>query len=134
MPPPGRSSLAVDRPLAVKEAAGEVYRIARAPDPWAWADWAYAGPDGTFDNRWDDPEGIYRVLYASSQRAGAFVETLARYRVDLAMIAEMERSSRMTRLTLQFRRALSRGNGRRGACWAGLSSQGNSRTSPVQSR
>lgn len=83
--------MAVDRPLAVKEAAGEVYRIARAPDPWAWADWAYAGPDGTFDNRWDDPEGIYRVLYASSQRAGAFVETLARYRVDLAMIAEMER-------------------------------------------
>jgi hypothetical protein len=79
------------RPLEVKAAANPVYRIARRPDPWTWPEWAYANStDGTFDNRWDDPEGSYRVLYASSQRAGAFVETLARYRVDLALLAELD--------------------------------------------
>ena len=33
-----------------------VYRVGRSPDPWAWPDWAYA-TDGTFGNRWDDPQG-----------------------------------------------------------------------------
>jgi hypothetical protein len=47
----------------------------------------FVGPDGTFGNRWDDPAGIYRVLYACSQRVGAFVETLARYRPDLKVVA-----------------------------------------------
>lgn len=62
---------------------GPLYRLAREPDPWAWPAWSHAGPDGTFGNRWDDPQGSYRVLYASSQRLGAFVETLARFRMDL---------------------------------------------------
>ena len=52
-------------------------------------DWAYAGPDGTFGNRFDDPEGTYRVIYASSQRLGCFLETLARFRVDLELVAEL---------------------------------------------
>jgi hypothetical protein len=64
-----------------------VYRLARKPDVWTWPDWSYAGPDGIFDNRWDDPLGEYRVLYASSQRLGAFVETLARFRPDPHVIA-----------------------------------------------
>jgi len=38
-------------------------------------DWASAGPDGTFGNRFDDPDATYRVLYASSQRLGCFLET-----------------------------------------------------------
>jgi hypothetical protein len=59
-----------------------VYRIARAPDPWAWPDWVDAGTDGTFGNRWDDPESSYRVVYASSSKLGAFVEVLARFRPD----------------------------------------------------
>ena len=45
--------------------------------------------DHTFGNRFDDPEGLYRVLYASSQRIGCFVETLARFRVDVDMIADL---------------------------------------------
>jgi hypothetical protein len=57
------------------------------PDPWAWPDWAYAGEDGTFGNRYDDPLSEYRVLYASSQRLGTLVETLARFRPDPAIIA-----------------------------------------------
>ena len=65
------------------------YRVARLPDPWAWPDWNRAGPDGAFGNRWDDPQGTYRVLYASSTRFGAFVETLARFRPDLAIVAAL---------------------------------------------
>ena len=75
----------------MKQAAAptEVYRLGRRPDPWAWPDWAYAEADGTFGNRYDDPQGIYRVLYASTQRAGTFVECLAYYRADIHVIAEL---------------------------------------------
>ena len=66
---------------------GPVFRLARAPDPWAWPDWSQAGLDGTFGNRWDDSEGEYRVLYTSSTRFGALLETLARFRPDLAVVA-----------------------------------------------
>ncbi len=63
--------------------------MARGPDAWQPPDWALAGPDGTFGNRFDDPEGAYRVLYASSQRLGCYLETLARFRVDPALRAEL---------------------------------------------
>jgi hypothetical protein len=43
-----------------------------------------------FGNRFDDPEGYYRVLYASSQRLACFVETLARFRPDLSLLAELD--------------------------------------------
>lgn len=69
--------------------SGLIYRLGRKPDPWSVPDWASAGPDGTFGNRFDDPEGTYRVLYASSQRIGCFVETLARFRVDPKLLAEL---------------------------------------------
>jgi RES domain len=62
--------------------SGPLYRLARRPDPWAWPDWAYAGEDGTFGNRYDDPESEFRVLYASSDRLTCFLETLARFRPD----------------------------------------------------
>ena len=68
-------------------AEGPAFRIARAPQPWAWPDWSQAGLDGTFGNRWDDPDGSYRVLYASSTRFGALIETLAPLRPDLALVA-----------------------------------------------
>ncbi len=66
---------------------GTIHRIGRAPDPWAWPDWVYARSDGTFGSRYDDPRGTYRVLYASAQRLGALVETLARFRPDPAILA-----------------------------------------------
>ncbi len=66
-----------------------IYRLARQPDPWAPPDWAYAGEDGTFGNRFDDPRGVYRVLYASSSRLGCFLETLARFRVDVGLRAAL---------------------------------------------
>ena len=61
----------------------EVFRLGRRPDPWAWPDWAFAEADGTFGNRYDDPQGIYRVLYASTQRVATFVECLAGQLRDL---------------------------------------------------
>ncbi len=66
---------------------GPAFRVARVPEPWVWPDWSRAGLDGTFGNRWDDPEGEYRVLYASSTRFGALIETLAPFRPDLAVVA-----------------------------------------------
>ena len=77
-------------PLAVTRPAGNLYSVGRAPDAWAWPPWEYAGEDGTFGNRYDDPRGEYRVLYATWQRGGAFIETLVRYRPDPALIAVSE--------------------------------------------
>jgi RES domain len=77
--------------LASVEPDGPLYRLGRHPDPWVWPDWSYAAPDGTFGNRYDDPDASYRVLYASSQRLGAFLETLARFRPDLDVLAELGR-------------------------------------------
>jgi hypothetical protein len=78
-------------PVLRTVAAGDpLFRVGRGPDVWMLASWIYAGPDGTFGNRYDDPAGEYRVLYAAGQRRGAFLETLARFRVDLQLVAEMD--------------------------------------------
>jgi hypothetical protein len=68
---------------------GPVRRIGRLPDPWAWPPWEAQHSDNTFGNRWDDPEGVYRVVYASSQLEGAYVEGLSRFRPDPAVLAEL---------------------------------------------
>ncbi len=74
--------------LAVTAADRPLYRIGRQPDAWAWPPWSSAGPGGALASRFDDPQGEYRVLYACSQRIGAFLETLARFRRDVAIDAE----------------------------------------------
>src|SRR5258708_27234615 len=66
-----------------------VFRIGRRPNAWKAPDWVLAHSDGTFGNRFDDPQGYYRVPYASSQRLACFVETLARFRPDLTLLAEL---------------------------------------------
>jgi hypothetical protein len=63
--------------------------VGRKPSAWKPLDWAYAGEDGTFGNRFDDPEKLYRVLYASAVRFGCFLETLARFRKDPSLSAEL---------------------------------------------
>jgi hypothetical protein len=73
--------------LATVGRAAEIHRTGRGADAWQWPDWSYAGDDGTFGNRFDDPRGEYRVLYASTQRLGTFLETLARFRPDPALVA-----------------------------------------------
>jgi hypothetical protein len=72
----------VPRGLQATSPGARLYRVGRAPDPWAWPDWSNAAADGTFGSRWDDPASAYRVLYAASSRLGAFVEVLARFRPD----------------------------------------------------
>ncbi len=67
-----------------------IYRVARVPDAWEPLDWSRALPDGTFGNRFDDPESEFRVLYASSQEVGCFLETLARFRLDLDKLAAVK--------------------------------------------
>jgi hypothetical protein len=64
--------------------------IGRKPDPWQAPDWSRANPDGTFDNRFDDPKGYYRVIYAATQKLSCFLETLARYRSDLSLRSELD--------------------------------------------
>ena len=67
--------------------ARRLLRVGRLPDPWAWPAWEYAGADGTFGNRWDDPQDVYRVLYACTDLQGGFVEVLSRFRPDPAVVA-----------------------------------------------
>jgi hypothetical protein len=64
-----------------------VTRIGGLPDPWAWPPSEAQHSDNTFGNRWDDPEGVYRVVYACSQLEGAYVEVLSRFRPDPAVLA-----------------------------------------------
>jgi hypothetical protein len=71
--------------LAEVTPSGEWYRVGRAPDPWAWPDWSFVQADGTFGGRWDDPDSTYRLIYASSRRVGAFLETMAWARPDPAV-------------------------------------------------
>ena len=75
--------------LELKRPPGPLFRVGRDDDAWAIPDWAYAKEDRTFGNRFDDPAGVYRVLYASSQRLGCFIETLARFRVDVSFVADL---------------------------------------------
>jgi RES domain len=72
-----------------KRVPDTIHRIARKPHPWQPPDWSRANPDLTFGNRFDDPEGYYRVIYASSQKLSCFLETLARFRADLSLVAEL---------------------------------------------
>jgi RES domain len=69
--------------LACVCASGPLFRLARKPNPWDWPPWEYC----TKANRWDDPTETYRVLYACSERRGTFLETLARFRPDPAVVA-----------------------------------------------
>ncbi len=76
-------------PLETRTPTQSIYRVARYPDAWQLPDWSRA-KDGTFGNRFDDPESEYRVLYASSQQVSCFVETLARFRPDLSLLEELQ--------------------------------------------
>jgi len=86
--------------LAVPPPVSPIFRVARGDDgppgdPFLPPSWERAGTDGTFGNRFDDPgkadgvpeEGRFRVIYAATQREGAFAETIAHFRPDLEAVA-----------------------------------------------
>jgi hypothetical protein len=62
-----------------------LFRIGRLPTPAAWPPREYAG-----SGRFDDPIDEFRVLYASQQRRGAFLETLAPFRPSLEAMAALQ--------------------------------------------
>ncbi len=77
-------------PLACSDADGRVvHRVGYAPNPWAWTPWQYA-TDGRFGGRWDDPDGLWRTLYAGGSRLACYLEVLAVFRPDLVLSAELE--------------------------------------------
>jgi hypothetical protein len=67
-----------------------LHRIARGTRPWEFTEWSRAKENGTFDNRFDDPESEYRVLYAASQLTSCYVETLAPFRPEYSLQAEFD--------------------------------------------
>ena len=89
---PGHSSPA---PLESRIAQQPLHRIGRWPDPWQPPDWAHAHTDGTFGNRSTIPRP---TTASSTPPAGAsvFLETLARFRPDLTLLAEFARSRART--------------------------------------
>lgn len=90
----------VDRelPYVGPPKGGMVFRVARSFDVFAPPDWSWAEDDGTFGNRFDDPgayRGIpeadrFRVIYCATQRAGAFGETIARYRKSVRLSSALD--------------------------------------------
>ncbi len=61
-------------------------RIGYLPDPLAWPPLKYVG-----SGRFDDPMRAFRTLYASEQRLGCFVESLARYRPSPRALVELRK-------------------------------------------
>ena len=73
--------------LSTQALPPQLFRLGRAPDAWQFPPWEAADPTtGTFGNRWDDPTGVFRVLYTSSSRLGCYLECLARFRPDPAVV------------------------------------------------
>jgi hypothetical protein len=72
-----------------------LYRVGRAPNPFSLPPWAFVGADGTLGGRFDDPRGRdglppslrFRVLYLATESAGAFGESIARFRPDLDVLS-----------------------------------------------
>jgi hypothetical protein len=78
--------------VEVRAPESGLFRIVRQPvDPFAFPDWARAGEDGTFGNRYDDPwlllglptSARFRVIYCATQREAAVGEILARFRPSI---------------------------------------------------
>lgn len=76
--------------LSIQALPEQLFRLGRIPDAWEAPSWEAADPTtGTFGNRWDDPSGVFRVLYTSSSRLGCYLECLARFRPDPAVIGAL---------------------------------------------
>jgi hypothetical protein len=68
--------------LAAAVNPGQVWRVGYRPDPWAWTPWQYAGDNGRFGGRWDDPAGTFRTIYVGTDLLACLLEVLARFRAD----------------------------------------------------
>jgi hypothetical protein len=68
----------IPQPAVAQADDAVVWRVGRAPDPWAWGDPQYAGR-----NRWDDTDGVFRTVYAGDSLYACYVEVLAYSRPDV---------------------------------------------------
>lgn len=59
--------------------AAPVWRVGRAPDPWAWPPSEYA-----YQQRWDDAGRAFRTIYAGDTAVACYLEVLAHARPGLA--------------------------------------------------
>lgn len=79
---------------SVSPPEGPVFRVGRGLNPFEPPPWKYVGV-----NRFDDPryseeqeapgDNCFRTIYASTQRAGAFGETIASLRPSIELLAEL---------------------------------------------
>jgi len=69
-----------------------IYRVARREKVWDWPERAAAGPDRTFGNRFDDCEGLYRVLYTATRPYGCYLFDERPYGIDLDRLAPNDKS------------------------------------------
>lgn len=76
--------------LEVIEDPGVVWHVGFAPNPWAFAPWAYATDSGLFNGRWDDQLGQFRTLYTADSLFGCFLELLAHFRPVPAVLAGLD--------------------------------------------
>jgi|SoiMethySBSTD1v2_1073268.scaffolds.fasta_scaffold1359316_1 hypothetical protein len=66
-----------------------VHRVGFAPAPWNWTPWEYAGTDGCFHGRWDDPHGTWRSLYTGFSALACYLEVLAPFRADPILLDDL---------------------------------------------
>ncbi len=75
---------------AVRRSNVTVYRVGYRPEPWAWTPWKYAGADGRFNGRWDDPNGTWRAIYTGSSALACYLEVLAIFRPDPQLETDLD--------------------------------------------
>lgn len=81
---------------AVAAPRGGVHRVARGLEPFAFGQAPSplldAGEPVYGGNRFDDPDGRFRTLYAASSEEAAFGETIAAYRDRDGLLDRIDRS------------------------------------------
>jgi hypothetical protein len=63
--------------ITAVHAPKQFFRLGFGVNAWSWPPRQFIG-----DGRWDDPNGEYRVLYASASRLGTFVEVMGDFATD----------------------------------------------------
>lgn len=91
-------------PIATAVVRGPFFRIHRTEQEPIWFGPA---PGDSPRGRFDDPEGVFRVLYMSNGEAGAFAETFLRDRARIRLVSREEVAKRRiseiaTRRELRF--------------------------------
>jgi hypothetical protein len=64
-------------PVEGRAAPAPLFRLGYGSNAWGWPPWQYVGK-----GRWDDPEGDYRILYASTERFTTFIEVMGDFATD----------------------------------------------------